>query len=83
MDRPMMKCGHVANSELTADGRPMCVICTCLDVDPKPVHLDGRKAKCIYRDCDSEQPSSLTLAFFEQKPTLPADRFYCGCYGWE
>lgn len=28
-------------------------------------------------------PSSENLPFFEYKPNMPLDKFYCGCFGWD
>lgn len=41
--------------------------------------------------CDCERPSTeginpdgpARLAFYEHKPDLPHDRYYCGCWGWD
>lgn len=89
----MMKCGHRAAGE--SNGKPACVICLGLDqnatvVDEGYKVPEGRKARCTYYGsmvrgevCKSEQPSSLSLAFFERRPEKEFDSFYCGCYGWD
>ena len=82
-DRPLMKCGCVAQGEITAPGptRPVCVIHDCdvpADVQPD---LTGRTASCSL--CDNQAPSSLDLAFFEYHPDWNTDRFYCGCRGFD
>ena len=70
MNRPIMMCGHVANSKCSAkDGVvfdpaiPSCVICDCIEVDENAPDLQGRIARCAH--CGKEAPSSLDLAFFE------------------
>lgn len=50
--KPMMKCGHAANS--IHDGKPACVICAGSntgwdEIDESPPSLEGRKARCAYR----------------------------------
>ena len=89
-ETPMMKCGHAANAT-TKDGEgnsvPCCVICTGIDpgameIDGSPPSLEGRTARCPYRDCPSERPSSPDLAFFEMKSDKDHDVYYCGCRGW-
>ena len=102
MDKPMMKCGHAANS--THDGEPACAICfphpKATEVDESPPSLEGRTARCFHygqvptgrnmecrqcrrgEPCRCERPSSPKLAFFEHKPDLAYDRYYCGCWGW-
>jgi hypothetical protein len=32
--------------------------------------------------CMCEQPSVERLPFFEHKPEMTHDQFYCGCWGW-
>jgi hypothetical protein len=81
--KPMMKCGHAANA--TTKGKPCCAICTGIrsgwnEIDEHAPSLDGRMAKCT---CGKTVPSSMSLAFFENCPDKPNDRFYCGCYGWD
>lgn len=89
MDTPMMKCGHAANATTKRDGKdiPSCVICSpkpeATIIDDAPDSLEGRMAKCAYRDCKSAQPSSSNLAFFEHKKDKPTDEYYCGCRGWD
>lgn len=45
--------------------------------------------ECNYGCCGKDVcecgnvPSSTGLAFFERKPDLPQDEFYCGCHGWD
>jgi hypothetical protein len=81
----MMKCGHAANAK-TADGKPCCAICAGIrpgadqpaDVAPD---LTNRMARCS--TCGVRRvPSSAGLAFFEFRPTMDTDRYYCGCMGW-
>ena len=83
-DKPMMKCGHAANST-DGEGKPVCVICFGLkpgaaEVADEP-DLEGREAKCTY--CSNKCPSSTNLAFFEHRPDRPSDSYYCGCFGWD
>jgi hypothetical protein len=33
--------------------------------------------------CQCTVPSSPDLAFFEHKPNLAHDKYYCGCWGWD
>lgn len=84
--KPMMKCGHAANST-TAAGDPACVVCVglaegALDVDDDPPDLSGRKATC-FQCGERERPSSPGLAFFEHRPADSQDLYYCGCRGWD
>ena len=83
--RPMMECGHAANS-LTWDKKPACAICFGIKagatiVAAAPPDLTGREAGCSY--CGALRPSSPLLPFFEHCPTLVRDRWYCGCKGWD
>jgi len=56
MGMPLMKCGHVAMSTCSADGKgntfnppiPSCVICSCMEIDTNAPDLTGRKARCTY-----------------------------------
>ena len=85
---PMMKCGHRANAtRARIDGSPVpvCVICAgitvdALLVDENPPELTNRKAICAC--CDKISDSTKDLAFFEHRPKLPYDLYYCGCKGW-
>jgi hypothetical protein len=55
------------------------------------VSLEGRRAKCAYRDGQDRQPhgpektvpSSTDLAFFKHNPDWEFDTYYCGCWGWD
>ena len=83
----LMACGHAANAEqldLFGEPRPVCAICCGIkpgwdEVAPVPV-LKDRVAKC---SCGLTRPSSTKLAFFEHRPELSSDSFYCGCRGWD
>lgn len=84
MERVMMKCGHVAQSEI--NGKPVCVICYGLTPDAEIVaetepDLTGRKAKCGY--CGKLTDSKTSLPFFEYRPDMDTDSYYCGCMGWD
>ena len=85
MDKPMMKCGHAANST-DGHGNPACVI--CYGIHPgasevaEPPNLAGRKSRCVY-GCGNTRDSSTELPFFEHVPDKPNDRHYCGCRGWD
>lgn len=82
---PMMGCGHAADAFVGAERQPCCVI--CYGINPKATvvvtapDLTGRVAECTY--CNTEKPSSTNLAFFEYRPGLEKDKFYCGCHGWD
>lgn len=83
MERVMMKCGHVAQSKI--DGKPVCVICLGLTPDAEIVaetepDLTGRKARCKY--CGEIVDSKASLPFFEYRPDMETDSYYCGCRGW-
>lgn len=93
MNKPMMKCGHVANST-TKDNAPMCVMCDCTELFEETVDLTNRKARCSYFgkyvysggkhfQCHSEESSNTNLPFFEYKPDSQYDQYYCGCWGWD
>jgi hypothetical protein len=86
----LMKCGHRSQTE--KDGNPICLICigihegaTIVDESVTDETLKGRKARCSYygSKCHSEEPSSLSLAFFSHRPDKEYDSYYCGCYGWD
>lgn len=90
----MMKCGHTAQGKSAVTNEPVCVICVGIHpgakiVDDSPPDLDGRDATCFYhtrkdgKPCNSKQPSSLDLAFFEHRPRQATDLYYCGCWGWD
>lgn len=84
----MMKCGCAANATCSSSGGvkfdppiPSCVIHECLEIADKQPDLTGRTAKCAY--CNSLEPSSMDLAFFEHTPQKATDGYYCGCRGWD
>ena len=85
MNDKMMGCGHSANAK-NEDGGPVCAICVGLDpratVIVEPPNLSGRKAHCSY-GAHAIVDSSIDLAFFEHRPDVPEDVYYCGCYGWD
>lgn len=59
----MMACGCRAMAQ-RPDGSPSCVTHNCDEVSNAQPDLTGRVARCGYRDCNKEKPSSLDLAFF-------------------
>lgn len=92
-EKPLMQCGHAANATQKllplGDGIPeeipVCAICIGLkegatQVAEKALDLTNRLARC---SCGRTRPSSLGLAFFEYKPELSNDVYYCGCNGWD
>jgi hypothetical protein len=92
-DRPMMTCGHVANSKSRqSESNPegyACVICSCFEIAKETPDFTGRVAHCAY-GCGSEQPSDpQKLAFFEhghgwgENKKFDHDTYYCGCRGWD
>ena len=85
----MMKCGHASNAH-DQYGNPVCVICVGMNPDAEIVDheildpyegLYGREASCPYCGCRSE--SSWNLPFFEYRPDMDRDSYYCGCRGWD
>ena len=80
INKPLMKCGHIANGT-TIDGKPYCVICNCGEIADKKPNLNGRKAKCFY--CGKITESNENLPFFEYKPNEEFDFYYDGCFGWD
>ena len=83
MKRPMMKCGHRANS--TSNGKPACVICAGISngwnlIEDKELDLSKRKCICAY--CEKVVPSTKAVAFFEHRPDKKYDAHYDGCRGW-
>lgn len=83
----MLACGHAANA-VAADGTPACAVCVGIHPDARTVvpdpDLAGRVAHCSYHSsCRNEQPSRLTLPFFEYRQGQAFDRYYCGCWGWD
>lgn len=86
MSKPLMQCGHAANA-IDVQGKPVCAICIGVDngatlVADKQPSLEGRQARCCY-GCGNVVPSSLGLAFFEHRPGMQFDSYYCGCKGWD
>jgi hypothetical protein len=88
-DKPMMKCGHSANSVAIINQGvriPSCAICAgmnpdALVIDEAPPNLEGREAVCAYDG--TRVPSSPNCAFFQYRPDKGTDTFYCGCRGWD
>lgn len=85
MGEVMMKCGHAANA-VTADGKPCCAICAGFTPDAEIIadtapDLTGRKARCGY--CGKLTDSKISLPFFEYRPDMDTDSYYCGCRGWD
>lgn len=77
---PLMRCGH--NGMATdGHGNPWCVICMCDEVDTVTVVQAGRVAECSV--CGRPAPSMVSMPFFEHRPHLEHDRWYCGCKGWD
>lgn len=79
----MMQCGHAANA--TCEGKPCCAICTGspgATLVAETPNLEGRQARCSY--CNSTQPSSTKLAFFEYRgPGSQSASQSCKCgYHW-
>lgn len=79
----LMQCGHTANAT-SSDGRPVCAICIgrtplAEEINPTKPSLEGRIARCD--TCGSTTDSKYTLPFFSMGER--ADRYYCGCRGWE
>lgn len=83
-ERPIMKCGHTANSYILKGALriPICVICDCIEQAPKPL-LEGRFAVC--RECGRVVESDWNLPFFhyQKDNEQNEDSYYCGCYGWD
>lgn len=77
--RPLMECGHIANS--TKEGKPSCGICLCYEVANEEPYLEGRMAECM--ECGKEKPSQKSLPLFAYRPKFPTDKYYCGCQGWD
>lgn len=84
MSMPLMSCGHTANAH-GEGGKPVCVI--CFGFNPKAEReaivapdLAGRDMRCAY--CGKSHSSNLNAAFFEYRPSLGTDSYYCGCQGW-
>jgi len=80
----LMKCGHAANATDMKTGDPCCAICA---PDPDaylPTNSPSYKnRKAICPSCKKTKPSSESLPFFEYRPTMEFDSFYCGCRGWD
>lgn len=85
LNKWLMVCGHASNSIDPKTGTPWCVICGCNIPDHQiqtPTEgLEGRKASCSY--CGHKTESKWTLAFFNYRPKLEFDGYYCGCRGWD
>lgn len=80
-DKPLMTCGHVANAVDAATHEPCCVICNCHEIMQDKPDLTNRVAKCS--TCGHITKSDFSLPFFEYRPNLQTDTYYCGCYGWD
>jgi hypothetical protein len=82
MKRVLMKCGH--SSLGTLNGKPVCPSCVGINKGAEEVadipDLTDRKASCIY--CKRLVVSNTDLPFFEHRPLLETDSYYCGCKGW-
>ena len=70
--KPMMKCGHAANSTMGAQNIPACVICFgthpgAVEVAEAP-KLDGRMASCSYRGSCREQRGRNAYNGRKEKP---------------
>lgn len=82
--KPMMKCGHVANSTTMA-GKPCCVICfpspSSIEIVKDQPDLTDRVSRCAY--CKKTASSSPDLAFFNYTPDKNEDNHYDGCRGWD
>ena len=83
----LMKCGHTAQGK-DENGNPLCVICLgdgkARQIENNKPDLTDRKARCsYYGSCKSETKSSYDLPFFEHRPWLEFDKYYCGCEGWD
>ncbi len=79
-NRPLMKCGHIANA-YDKDNKPCCAICNCFEIAESKPNIQGRKAKC--RQCGRITDSDYNLPFFEYRKNSEYDSYYCGCYGWD
>ena len=80
MNRPLMKCGHIANA-FDSNNNPCCAICGCYEIADVDVDLEGRKAKCS--ECGKITDSNINLPFFMYQPEEEYDDYYCGCFGWD
>lgn len=85
-----MKCGHIAQGTNYNTGKPVCVLCVGIIPGADIVHeeivdnklgLEERKTKCSY--CKNERDSSWDVPFFEHRPNMEKDEYYCGCRGWD
>lgn len=77
--KKLMACGHAANA--TFDGEPACAICRKTEAAQVQMDLEGRSAWCVL--CGENTQSSTNLPFFEYRPNLDTDTYYCGCWGWD
>lgn len=83
---PLIACGHTAQGFVGSDrSQPVCVICYGMKPEAQIIaetpDLEGRVARCA--DCGKERPSNINLPFFEHRPHMEKDSFYCGCLGWD
>lgn len=83
-DKPLMKCGHVANGTYGDEHKPICVICYGIvpgatEINDTQPDLIGRKAKCPF--CNTIVDSNYNLPFYYNKPECEYDEYYCGCIG--
>lgn len=83
MERPMMRCGCVANGTTQVNGEkfPCCVIHGTSKVADEQPDLAGRQSICP--SCSRTKPSALSLPFFAHRPERETDTHYDGCYGWD
>lgn len=83
MERPMMRCGCVAQGTTQVNGEkiPCCVVHGTTKLADTQPDLAGRISICS--SCSRETESKLSLPFFTHRPEREKDSHYDGCYGWD
>ena len=74
-----MKCGHMAQGH-THEGKPLCLLCLCDEVDFTTYDLDNRLAECKF--CKTLIKSSIYLPGFKYQKDYLYDEWSCGCDRW-
>ena len=85
MSDRILKCGCSAQAKIKRPGEDWvegCGVHMCSEFLEEQPNLEGRMAYCAYGR-HGEKPSDPKLAFFEYRPNMPTDRYYCGCYGYD
>lgn len=81
-----LACGCLSNA-IDQDNNPACSTHDGL-MDTSPAELPDlmdRKAVCTQHKFTPKKvvDSVITLPFFQYRPDMQFDSYYCGCWGWD